>query len=72
MLNFGVNKNGQYFKYSYINAVDLCVRLYKTYDIDPENIISHAEGHKLRLASNHTVMLHWFFKHGVTMDDFRK
>ena len=30
-----------------------------------------SEGHKLGIASNHGDVLHWFPKHGKSMDDFR-
>ena len=34
-------------------------------------VLCHAEGYKLGRASNHGDVLHWFGRHGKTMDDFR-
>ena len=34
-------------------------------------MICHAEGNQLGIASNHADVLHWWPKHGVTMEDFR-
>ena len=48
--------------------------LCKEYDLDPLAdgvVICHAEGHKRGVASNHADVLHWFPKHGKTMEDFR-
>ena len=34
-------------------------------------VLCHAEGHQRGIASNHSDVLHWFPKHGKSMDDFR-
>ena len=36
-----------------------------------KDIISHAEGNKKGIASNHSDVDHWFPKHGENMDTFR-
>jgi hypothetical protein len=52
------------------------------YNIDPcgtvkqngvtvPTILCHADSYKLGLGSNHSDILHWFNKHGKTMDDVR-
>lgn len=61
-----------YFNAVYNAAVNLCVHLCKTQGISPDNIVCHSEGYKLGIASNHADVMHWFPKHGKTMDDFRK
>ena len=63
-----------YFKAVYREAVELTAYLCKEYGLDPLAdgvVICHAEGHKRGIASNHGDVLHWFPKHGKTMDDFR-
>lgn len=60
-----------YFKAVYQEAVELCVMLCEQYGIKPENVICHSEGAKRGIASNHADVMHWFPRHGKTMDDFR-
>lgn len=63
--------DGQYFSKVYKEAVELCAYLCKEYSLKPESIICHREGHQRGIASNHGDVLHWFPKHGKSMDDFR-
>lgn len=60
-----------YFNKVYLEAVELCVHLCKLYDLTEKNIICHSEGYKLGIASNHADVMHWFPKHGKSMDTFR-
>lgn len=63
-----------YFNKVYREAVELTAYLCQTYGLDPQKdgvVICHAEGHKRGIASNHADVMHWFPKHGKTMDDFR-
>lgn len=63
-----------YFDAAYSSAVDLCARLCNQYDLDPLSdgvLICHAEGYARGIASNHADVMHWFPRHGKTMDDFR-
>jgi hypothetical protein len=60
-----------YFNKVYTEAVELCVYLCKLYGLTEKNIICHSEGHKRGIASNHADVMHWFPKHGKTMDTFR-
>lgn len=61
-----------YFQAAWDNAVWLCAKLCKDYDMDPlQDIISHAEGHVKGIASNHADTAHWFRWENKTMDDFR-
>lgn len=72
MIGYDAEKNAGYFKAVWDNAVDLCVLLCETYGFDPEkDIICHCEGYRLGVASNHADVMHWFPKHGQTMDTFR-
>jgi N-acetyl-anhydromuramyl-L-alanine amidase AmpD len=67
-------KDANYFKAVYQEAVQLTAMLCKTYKLDPLKdgvVICHSEGHKRGIASNHADVMHWFPKHGKTMDDFR-
>lgn len=60
-----------YFNKVYGEAVDLCVYLCKQYGLTEKNIICHSEGYKQGIASNHADVMHWFPKHGKSMDTFR-
>ncbi len=63
--------DSSYFSAVYKEAVELCVYLCKLYDLTERNIICHSEGYKLGIASNHGDVMHWFPKHGKSMDTFR-
>lgn len=60
-----------YFSAIYKEAVELCVYLCKQYGLTEKSIICHSEGYKLGIASNHGDVMHWFSKHGKSMDTFR-
>lgn len=63
-----------YFKAVYQEAVELTAYLCKEYSLDPLAggvVICHSEGYKRGIASNHADVLHWFPRHGKTMDNFR-
>lgn len=60
---------------TYNAAVELFAYLCKKYDLNPTKdgvIISHSEGHKRGIASNHGDVEHLWNKFGLTMDQFRK
>jgi N-acetylmuramoyl-L-alanine amidase len=63
--------DASYFNPVYKEAVELCVYLCKLYGLTEKNIICHSEGYKLDIASNHADVMHWFPKHGKSMDSFR-
>jgi N-acetylmuramoyl-L-alanine amidase len=67
-------KDPVYFNKVYQEAVELCAYLCKEYNIKPEKpwLICHSEGNKLGIASNHSDVMHWFPRHGKSMDDFRE
>ena len=60
-----------YFNAVYKEAVELCVYLCKQYGLTEKEIICHSEGNKLGIASNHGDVMHWFPKHGKSMDTLR-
>lgn len=63
-----------YFNKVYQEAVELCAYLCKMYGLDPTKdgvLICHSEGYKRGIASNHADVMHWFPKHGKSMDTFR-
>lgn len=63
-----------YFMKVYTEAVELTAYLCKKYKLDPTKdgvVICHSEGYKRGIASNHADVMHWFPKHGKTMNDFR-
>lgn len=68
----GLN-DAAYFNEVYQEAVELCAMLCKQYNLKPESpiLICHSEGHALGIASNHGDVMHWFPKHGKSMNTFR-
>lgn len=61
-----------YFAKVYKEAVELCVYLCKLYNLTEKDIICHSEGYRRGVASNHGDVMHWFPKHGKSMDTFRE
>lgn len=61
-----------YFAKVYKEAVELTAMLCKEFSLDPmKDVICHSEGYKKGIASNHGDVMHWFPKHGKSMDTFR-
>jgi N-acetylmuramoyl-L-alanine amidase len=63
--------DASYFSAVYKETVELCVYLCKLYGLSDKDILCHSEGYKQGIASNHADVMHWFPKHGKTMDTFR-
>ena len=60
---------------TYRNAVEFFAYLAKKYGFNPENsnvVMSHSEGHKKGIASNHGDVEHIWNKFGLSMNQFRK
>lgn len=67
--------DADYFNKVYKEAVELTAYLCFLYTLNPLEdgvVICHSEAAKRGLASNHGDVMHWFPKHGKTMDDFRE
>ena len=64
-------KDGTYFASVYKEAVELCAYLCKAFELNEKDIICHSEGAKAGIASGHADVMHWFPKHGKSMDTFR-
>ena len=60
-----------YFDAVYKEAAELCAYLCKMYGLTENDIICHSEGAKMGIASNHGDVMHWFPRHGKSMDTFR-
>jgi len=71
MVGYDAAKLEDYFRKAWQNAVELCVMLCKKYGLNENDIICHSEGYKLGIASNHADVMHWFPRHGESMDTFR-
>jgi len=71
MIGYDVDRNEAYFRRVYARAVRLCAYLCRLYNLTAKDIITHCEGHCLGIASNHADVMHWFPKHGESMDGFR-
>ena len=63
--------NKAYFKKCYTNAVELTAFLCKKYNLTEKQVISHKEGYKKGIASNHGDPDHWWKNFGYNMDKFR-
>lgn len=62
----------EYFDAVYKKAVELFAHLALHFGLTKKDIIDHSEAHKLGIASNHGDVMHWFPKHGKSMDTFRR
>lgn len=71
MIGYDTKKHEAYFRAAWKNTVELCVYLCKEYDLTEKDIIGHVEGYKKGISSNSADPLHWFPKHGESMDSFR-
>lgn len=73
-MSYNIKENQAYFEDVYRKAIFTCVyvlnRLYVK-NVDKNTVVSHAEGYKLGIASNHADVGHFFSKHNKTMDNFR-
>ena len=75
MVGYDVESNQPYFDALDQNAVRLTAMLCQEYGLDPLEpgvVLCHAEGYDQGIASNHSDVLQWWPKHGVTMDQFRQ
>ncbi len=63
--------DSKYFAAVYQEAVELCAYLCKQYGLTEKDILCHSEGYERGIASNHSDVMHWFPKHGKSMDTFR-
>src|SRR5690606_36781284 len=57
-----------YFNAVYREAVELFAYLCKMFNLTEKDIITHSEGYKMGIASNHSDVMHWFPKHGKSMN----
>jgi len=64
-------KDAAYFGKVYWEAVELTAYLCRTFKIDVKNVIDHAEGYRMGIASNHGDVGHWFPLFGKSMQTFR-
>ena len=72
MVGYDIKKNATYFEKVYNNAVELFAYLCEEFKLDPiKDILCHSEVYQLGYGSNHADVMHWFPKHGKTMDTFR-
>jgi len=62
-----------YCRATYETAAQLCAELCREFDIAPEKptLVCHSEGHALGIATAHADVMHWWPRHGLSMDGFR-
>lgn len=69
----GWTSDKAYFEKVYKNMVEITAEICKQYNIavTPASVLSHAEGYKMGIASNHSDVGHWWPFFNRTMDGFR-
>ncbi len=70
-LAYDPRENQLYFDAVWARAVALCATLCRSYDLKPADILCHSEGFAKGIASNHADVMHWFPRHGKSMELFR-
>ena len=60
-----------YFEEVFYLAAWLCAFLCRSYNLKVEDVVSHAEAHKMGYGSNHADCDHWLKRFGLSMSDFR-
>ena len=63
--------DGAWCRETYAAALDVCERLCRTFDIPAEAVACHSEAYARGYGSNHADVMHWWPKHGLSMDGFR-
>ena len=73
LLKYNPDEVQDYFEDVYRKAVYTCAYVIQKLnsEVNENNVLSHAEGYKKGIASNHADVGHWFPQHGKSMDDFR-
>ena len=73
LLKYNPDNVKDYFQDVYSKAVWLCGEICgeKGFSVNSTNVLSHSEGHKKGIASNHADCDHFFAPHGKSMNDFR-
>ena len=73
LLKYDPEANSEYFKDVYRKAVYTAAHVIKELGstVNDTNVLSHAEGYKKGIATNHADVGHWWPLHGKSMDDFR-
>lgn len=73
LLKYNPDNVKDYFQDVYSKAVWLCGEICgeKGFSVNSANVLSHSEGHKKGIASNHADCDHFFAPHGKSMNDFR-
>lgn len=64
-------KDPVYFELIYKEAVEVSAYLCKQFNFPIDKIICHSEGYTQGIASNHADVMHWFPRHGKSMDTLR-
>ncbi len=63
--------SAEYLRAVYREAAELCAYLCRRYNIPVKRIVCHSEAHELGYASGHSDVMHWWPRHGLSMDTFR-
>ena len=63
--------DGDWCRRTYAAALDVCADLCSRFGIPVENVVCHSEAYARGCGSNHADVMHWWPKHGLSMDGFR-
>lgn len=63
---------GDWCRETYQAALEVCEELCGQFGIAPGNVVTHSEAHTMGYASNHADVMHWWPRHGLSMERFRK
>ncbi|ADH98419.1 N-acetylmuramoyl-L-alanine amidase family 2 [[Bacillus] selenitireducens MLS10] len=61
-----------YFRMAWKRTVALAVKLCREFGLNETAIIDHTEGNRQGIASAHQDVMHWFARHGESVDSFRR
>ena len=64
--------DAEWCRETYAAALEICRELCASFGIPAENVVTHSEAHALGYASNHADVMHWWPRHGLSMEDFRR
>lgn len=64
--------DGAWCRETYAAALEVCAGLCVRFGIAPEAVVTHSEAYAAGYASNHGDVMHWWPRHGLSMDGFRR
>lgn len=63
--------DGAWCRETYAAALEVCEKLCRSFGIPAEAVVCHSEAYARGYGSNHGDVMHWWPRHGLSMDGFR-